>query len=433
MRLHRFNTFNSTNIEEYKKFEDFEGALRFGDWSDFEQNLSKAVESGFTTVDELIEKLGMDVAFYKRVKDNMIDSWIDSVSKSLLHGISGVDLEIPEAGDVIFKDPEAQTRFIIVAGPGHSARNMFGDTNRTPGLGLWGIPSLKEISTGKSPFVIKADKPLTLADNKHDKLNELLQYVWVYVFFNDYLRKKQNVKLPKVLYRGIRIQNLYKYPQIERMLKGVGTESEGEFHWARNTKARMDAVIQYIVDNGISEITDGNYLSFTGTLSVAEYFANNTGIVIKVDPSKVRVVTSPLTDENFAEPNWHSGKKENEYIVMVPDNYKFTRDDIMISSEDYLLGDNSPLAVQYFSHDDKKATYDLYVPEKDKTYQVEAWYSWSSNTSGKVIYIVRDEGEDVVRYESGPTAKKQIGFNPMPTEKNLKHISNFKIVKRKSW
>jgi hypothetical protein len=423
MKIQRFNDF----VNEYKKFGEFEGALRFGDWSDFAKRLSATTQKGFTTIEELLDGLGMDKQTYDKVKRNMIDNWIDSVSKSLLHGISGVDLEIPEKGDVIFKDEKAQTRFIIVGGPGAATRSIMGDVNSTRGLGLWGYPSIVDAKSGKPVSRFMMDVPLSLDSKKQDALDELLQYIWVYVFYNDHLKKSKGLKLPKVLYRGIRVANLFDTPEIRAELDKIKNWGvEGEFKREKNTKMCTDVVINYILKNGLSKIADGNYLSFTGSRSIAEYFAHSEGIILKVDPKKVRVVTSPLTDEQFAEPNPATGKKEQEYIVMLPDDYKFERDDIIISSEEYLVGANSPLAVAFFGHDNKKAEYDF---EHDgKKYHIETWYSWTSNTSGKLAYKIDGNWMDGIKQ-----IKRDYGFDPTPTEKNLDKITNFQIKPKKSF
>lgn len=424
MKIHRFNDF----VNEYKKFGDFEGALRFGDWSEFAKKLSAVTQKGFTTIEELLDGLGMDKAFYDKVKRNMIDNWIDSVSKSLLHGISGVDLEMPEKGDVIFKDPTAQTRFIIVGGPGAATRGMMmGDVNVTRGLGLWGYPSIVDAKSGKTVGRSMMEVPLSLDPKKQDALDELLQYIWVYVFFNDHLKKSKGLKLPKALYRGIRVSNFYDKPEIRAELDKLKKEEDGDFKWEKNTKMRTDVVIDYILKNGLSKIADGNYLSFTGSRSIAEYFTRSEGIILRVDPKKVRVVTSPLTDEEFAEPNPITGKREQEYIVMLPDDYKFEKDDIIISSEEYLVGANSPLAVAFFGHDDKKAEYD-YTDDDGKKFHIETWYSWTSNTSGKLTYKIDGNWQDGIKQ-----IKRDFGFDPTPTEKNLDRISNFQIKPKKSF
>lgn len=431
MKLLKYKDF----LLEYVKYSDFKGALKFGNWSEFKKKLETALNKGFSTIDELLLEMEMDKNFYDNVKNNMIYHWQDSVSKSLLHGISNVDLEMPEEGDVIFKDPKTQTRFLVVAGPGHSSRDFFGNTNMTSGLNQWGMPSLIDTETGRNSMFIKNDTNYTLHSSKLEKLDKVLQYVWIYVFYNEYLRKKQNIKMPKWLYRGIRSANLYNHPIIRNLIEGVkrSEDKQDKFSYDKMTTEKIDIIIKYILENGIQELIEGNYLSFTSSRAVAEYFANDEGFLIRVDPKKVRVVTSPLTDETFGEYNYLSNRKEMEYIVRLPENYKFNKEDIIISSEEYYVGANSPLAVPFFGHDDKKANYDMYVPEQDKTYQIEAWYSWTSNTSGKVYYKISLGGEELTYAEGPNNIKKRFGFDPVPKEDNLKYISNFKISPKERW
>lgn len=423
--------FKFSELNEYVKYQEFKDALKFDDWSDFSKDLSLALEKGFTNIDELLVHMNMDKSFYDLVKQNMIYNWQDSVSKSLLHGISGVDLEVPEKGDVIFKSPIDQTRFLIVCGPGYQSNSMFyGQSHSTQGLNRWGWPSIIDSESGRSLFGSRIDsnKNYTLHTSKHAELNRILKYVWIYVFFNDYLIKSRNIKFPKMLYRGIRFYNLNKYPIFNELVKDVKRdETLGKFGYEKMTKDKMSLVLDYIVKNGISEFVDGEYLSFTSSKSAAEYFANDEGFLICIDPKKVRVVTSPLTDESFDDYNYLSKRKEMEYIVKLPENYKFKKEDIIISSEDYYIGDNSPLAVPFFGHDNKKAEYELYVPEKDKKYQITAKFLWSSNTKGNVNYRVEEIGGKHSYYETASKIKKEFGFDPTPKESNLQYISNFKI------
>lgn len=159
-----------------------------------------------------------------------------------------------------------------------------------------------------------------------------------------------------------------------------------------------------------------------------EYFAHDEGFLIKVDPKRIRVVTSPLTGETFTEFNHMSNRKEMEFIVNVAEGYKFEMKDFEICSEDYLIAAESPLAVAFFGHDDKKAEYDLFVPEKNTTYQITAQFYWNSaGNNGKIQYSVYKDGAHI-SYSEGPMyIKKNYGFDPTPKEDNLQYISNYRI------
>ena len=68
----------------------------------------------------------------------------------------------------------------------------------------------------------------------------------------------------------------------------------------------------------------------------AKYFSDNEGIVVRVEASKVEIITSEKTEKLLAKTDYVSKKREQEYIIRIPNNYKFKKDDITITDEDYL-------------------------------------------------------------------------------------------------
>lgn len=445
-----FNLKSRGELFEHRGFGAFEGSLPYTDWSDFGEKLRKVIKKGFTDEADLISKMGMDKAVYDKVVNNMIYNWKDSVSKSLLHAVAEIGNKLPKAGTNIFKDLASQTKFLIIAGPGFRARDIYGGENSVDGLKLISPVSTRRIRK-KNPkdaddrFVnVGGAYALTLASDdtaeqkKFDRdalgeVNKILQYIWLYAFYNHHkLKKDKSVskKLPKYIYRGIR--GLFgDKDEINKILADVGQKKseDGKYNMRislGNTKERYDKVVEYIIAHGLSKITDGKLLSFTAAKPIANYFANHEGMIIRVDPSKVDVVSSELTEPRFKEADYVSGKKEREYIIRIPKNYKFTKDDIEIVNLDYLMADNNPLAVAHFNHDNVQAVYKMHG------WTIRAQWYWRTNERGSIVFSAEKKGEREIYSEGRLNAKKVLGFDPMPTEENLKDIKDFKLRRNKS-
>ena len=422
-----------------EKYGQFEGSIKYTDWSEFKDKLKNAISTGFKTEEELVNLMGMDYEKYTKIRENMIFNWKDSVTKSLLHTIAEIGYKIPKEGSNIFKDLKQQTLFCVVASDGAETRNVFGDTNGVPGLKMISRMLDLERIKNKDPKKTKFDWDLkkdvmkrfidfggipayTVKPTSLEKVNTIIQYVWLYAFYHHYIMKKSNIKLPKYLYRGIRTGSLNGKP-IEDIKNQVGKNKKHDI-WI---KKYIDLLIEYIIKNGISKISDGKLLSFTESRDIAAYFANKEGIILRVDPTKVKIVTSPKTEEFFQESDYVSNKKEKEYIIEIPVNYKFMKDDIEIVHGDYWVGANSPLAVQFFDHDNKKANYTI------DGINIQAQYIWKNNTTGSIEFsnLSTDGygGWGISRREF----KKRYGIDPMPTEENLNKIENFKISDVKKW
>lgn len=453
--IHNYSEFRK--LYENNSFGDFEGNIKYTDWTPFKNKLEAAIRTGFSDIYELLSLMGMDKDTYDKIKNNMIYNWKDSVSKSLLHAVSNLGNEFPQEGNYIFSDLLTQTRFLILSSVGFSGSDVFGNSHRVDGLGLinrWNdLATIANTDPSKTKYNSSIGKDVmmkwvevsgmqaltTRNEEGVEKVNNIIKYIWLYVFYNKYLLNKglqnKTINLPKYLYRGIRVGTMYgkaniilkdKFQEIEKLLSGE--------HHTKRSKERMDVLINHIVNGGLPDLIDGKFLSFTASMPIAKYFANKDGFLIRVDSSKVDIITSELTDELFDKPDYVSGKKEREYIVRVPDDYKFSREDIIISDTDYLIGANSPLSVGYFDHDNKEASYDL-TDEKGQVWNIKARYVWHTNTSGGILYDIKKENEEDYSWsESRKKIKTEYGIDPLPTEENLSRIKNFKInLNRKKW
>ena len=381
--------------------------IEFTDWSTFKSQLESI--SNFTNEKDLIEKMNLNYETYQKIVRNMIHHWKDSVSKSLLHSVSNLNYEIPTPNTKMFNNIYDQTRALLIMGSGSSTRNMFGENNTVSGLKMINSFSLTKIKENNFDL-LTTDKTQTI-----EQINLIVQYVWLYTFFH-----KKQIKTPKYLYRGIRLHTLYDSENIKELLTTL-PKIENE-KWYQTHARRMDLIINYILENSIDEIMPGSFLSFTSNQSIAKYFANNEGFLLRVESDKVNIITSELTEPLLAEKDFVSKKNEKEYIVNVPADYQFEKEDILISDLNWFMTNNNPLCVPYFDHNDKLAKYEI------NNNAVLAYYVWNSNTQGTVLFSnVTDDSYDMSRKKF----KTTYGFDPMPTENNLDQIKNFQIEVKK--
>lgn len=419
------------NEELLTEYGNFKENTKYTDWSDFKAKLQNAIKTGFKTVDELVHLMDMNLGRYNKIVENMILNWKDSVSKSLLHTIAHIGLQLPKKGDNIFDSLKQQTVFNLVASNGASRRDIYGNTNGVEGLGYLSRLDFTPINNPK--FVRGSDKEdekdrfITIGgfqatkpiDHRAvEKINEIVQYIWLYSFYQHWKLKKGKIKLPKVLYRGIRVSSFWDQKTLKPIIDQI---------WKKDTthlmkrKEAIDVVINFIINKGLTKIADGQLLSFTASKPIASYFTNGEGFIVAIDPTKVEIVTSEKTEPLLDQPDYVSNKKEREYIVKIPSGYKFKKEDIIIEDLDYLVAEQNPLSVQFFDHDDKYAEYDL------DGHHIKAKFIWnSSGTKGAVEFMI--DGEF---YESRGFCKKYAKFDPMPTEENLNRITKFEIKKSK--
>jgi hypothetical protein len=416
------------------KFGNFKDNIQYTDWSDFKLKLKNAILTGFKNIDDLVLLMDMDLNIYHKIKDNMIFNWKDSVSKSILHSIAEIGHKIPKTGSNIFPDLKTQTQFLILSSQGYQGTNIFGNFNSANGLNILRKNSDLEpiINTDKkvdSRFVTfgGVNALTTKTEDGIKKVNDIIKYIWLYGFYNHYKLKKEKLKIPKYLYRGIRG---VMYDKAKKVLGKEFEElnklaTETKMKNSKTVKLRYDLVFDYILKNGLHKLTDGKFLSFTSSLPIAKYFSNKDGFIIRVESDKVNIISSELTEELFNQEDYVSNKKEKEYIIVIPKNYKFTKDDIIITDEDYLIADNNPLCVDSFSHDNKQAFYDM-LDDNGVLWHINAYYVWHTNDRGGILYSVKnDKGDDSRWGHTRNEIKKEYHFDPLPNEKNINKISNF--------
>jgi hypothetical protein len=454
-RIHSFNDFNSINESVFGKFE---GNIQYSDWSDFRDKLRNAVLTGFNSIEELFSLMSMNIETYTKIKEHMILHWKNSVSQSIIHSIAELNYKIPKKGTNIFKDLKTQTQFLILTSIGYHSRDIYGGNMSVNGLGLLNkfgdlekVKNTDPKQTERDRFTNKevmkkyalvagTDAYTVKSEESIKKVNNILQYIWLYIFYNHYILKKgikeKTHKLPKYLYRGIRGTM---WPKAEKAIGKEWSEltklyTEAKVKHNKVMQEKYDLLFDYIIKNGIHKLTDGKFISFTASMPIARYFSNKDGFILRVETSKVNIISSELTEDLFDQEDYVSNRKEHEYIIVVPKNYKFEKDDIIVTDEDYLIATNNPLCVGAFSHDTKEAYYDM-LDDKGVKWNVNAYYVWTSNDKGGVIYAVKKDDEESYSWAEGRNSiKKRFGFSPLPTEDNLDRISNFRVNdEKKRW
>jgi len=271
---------------------------------------------------------------------------------------------------------------------------------------------VENIEKNKKPLMVRNAPALKVKISGQAKVNRIIKGLYLYWFLNS--RKK--VKIPKILYRGIRAHDLFNHENF----KDVMTKLDLSGSIVTNRKTAIDALIRFICDKKLHKITDGHLLSFTATIPTAKYFSNGNGFILKVDTSRVEIITSEVHDEELSGPEPAYGRIEREYIIKIPKDYDFKPSDIMINDKDYLLADKNPLCVALFDHDDIRAKYEMHGIE------ITARFIWNSNgTAGSLRFVTPDHWEQYTR----GNFKKSFGFDPLPTESNLKDINNFRLEK----
>ena len=389
------------------------GNVQYTDWSDFKNKINNI--SYFNSEQELCNQVGMNYNTYTKINNVSMQNWIDSISTSLLHVLDVTHLEIPKPNSFIFKNMLQQTRFLEIC--------------KKNNLLMWSELVSAKDNEGKK-IQVKNLYMQTIDQNNPTsihKLNEIIQYIYLYRLYHSV--KSKTAKLPKALYRGIRYQNIMNYNSIQELTKEIW-KKDSSYEMSR--KECYDAVVDHIIENGLSNIIDGPYLSFTSSYTTAKMFTEFGGIkgkgegfVLKIDPSKVEIVSSELTDPLFKEPNPVSGKKENEYIVNIPSNYIFKKEDIEIIDKDYFIATKNPMCVNLFDHDNLKAIYDLNV--NGKNYTIEAKGIW--NNRGDKLVLNYEIVNSNNFYKTRKEFMDDHHFDPSVNEKNLVNISNFKIYK----
>lgn len=374
--------------------------ITFGDWSDLKRKVEQYPL--YQTEDDFLDDVGIKRDFYNKITGFAIRGWRESTSRSLFQIIGHHGLDVPEKGKPIFKNHLEQTRFFHLLDEGRI-------------LGKFGLGHVVDENNEKVK-VAGGNVALTYPQNESRRastekiVNEVLQAVFIYAF----LCKQKEMKLPKKLYRGIRLSDMRNIPGLKEELSVLKYDPSTRSDYYREY---VRIVCDYINEHGLNGIAESSLLSFTASKSVASYFANKRGLVLEVEAQDVEILTSELHDERLDVMDYMSGKKEREYIVRLPKEQVEVKN-IMIHDLDFFIATSDPRAVSLFNHNDKIAYYEL------NEVKIKAQFHWSTNTKGSIAYYnLSDNGWGYGSREF----QKEYGFSPVITNKNIKEVKNFRI------
>lgn len=377
--------------------------IPFGNWSGLKKNLERY--SLCSTEDEFLDLNGVTRNFYDQIINFSISRWRHSTSCSMFQIVGHHGLEIPQQGTPIFTNHLEQTRFF----------HLLDEAKILSKVVLGHV-----VDQNNEKVKVKGNVALTYPAHEERrktveaKVNQVLQAVFIYAFLCK--EKEKEIKLPKKLYRGIRLGDVGKLRGLKEQLSEVKYEPSKRDEFARR---RTEIIRDFIENHGLNGIAESPLLSFTSSKSVASYFANKRGFVLEIDVKDVEVLTSELHDLRMNVQDFISGKFEREYMVRLPKNQVKVQN-IIIEDLDYLVAINDPMSVNYFNHNDKVAFYTL------NGTKVKAQYQWSSNTKGSIRYANVDDKQAGWFYGSREF-KQQYGFSPVITQKNVKDIQDFHI------
>lgn len=285
------------------------------------------------------QTLFTDFTLYKKVCELLIQNWIMSPSKSLLHCFENIDFQnLPKGGELLTTDEQKHTQWVLLLTSGITTTNIFGNQNQTNGLNV--VPKTKIFNdeNGRSMFGGYFTGNFSIAIEYKEIVETVLKMVLHYI----YNQKQKHITVknkPKFVYRAIRFQSV----KIDRSCDTPNT------NWKVNEGG---AIVNYLKNFKITDGCDGLFQSFTDSLKIARKFANNEGFIVKVELTNDMVISSHNTEPILAELNPYLEIYEKEYIIDVKYVKNFEIVEVCDFNTQMMLNDIN--CAKSISHDDIK-------------------------------------------------------------------------------
>ncbi|AQT06697.1 hypothetical protein A0U91_16985 (plasmid) [Acetobacter persici] len=188
---------------------------------------------------------------------------------------------------------------------------------------------------------------------------------------------------------------------------------------------QREAAFQLLTSRPLGSLSESTILSFTAQKKMAEYFTNNIGFVVSVDPAAYgfSIVSSPAAEPFLEEKNPVSLKNEAVTILKLPDEFVVPESNIFDCDFDYLAATNDSRAINLLSSSYRGITYNIAGKEVTKT------MSFSNKGRGKLLALYSADGKDPM---TGREFLGEFGFSPVPTPKTIQDTSIVSIFKRQS-
>jgi hypothetical protein len=328
---------------------------------------------------QMSRRFGMQKAFFQDIMPSAIRMWRVSPSRSLINAIGTIDGNSVPSGDM-FRDIKDQTRILAAA-------------VLSEALQMKDVRSVKG-PDGKTLRVSQDAMAVTLADEGVTRINEVARFLKAWEMRNLAKLAVGVVKMPKVLYRGIRGRTV-DVPE----LKGMADE-KWNFRHCRLHEMQRDALLS----RPLSEVSGTPILSFTSSLDIARTFSFSEGHVVEIDPASCSIMAGWATDADLAGKDHVLGKHEREWIVRLDPSFIPSPEQLSSRDRTLAFSTNDQAGIEMLHHY-TEARYQL------EGRKVDAWFRYNANgRGGRIVYRVNDEGWGV-----GPnTIKKELGFDPIP-------------------
>ncbi|KXV06754.1 hypothetical protein AD930_06545 [Acetobacter malorum] len=173
----------------------------------------------------------------------------------------------------------------------------------------------------------------------------------------------------------------------------------------------------------LGRLSENTVLSFTAQKKMAEYFTNNIGFVVSVDPAAhgFSIVASPAAEPFLEEKDPVSLKNEAMTILKLPGEFVAPESNVYDCDFDYLAATNDSRAINLLSSSYRGITYNIAGKEVTKI------MSLSNQGRGKLQALYSADGN----YPMGSREfSGKFGFSPAPTAKTIQDTSIVSIFKR---
>lgn len=346
-------------------------------WADFFDILPDDAVLAKMTDSEMCARFGMAPAFFDAVIPEAIRQWRISPSRSAINLVSSVEQSTPMGH--MFRDIRDQTR--VLASVVLS--------------GAMPLSLVRSIKGGdRKPLKVSHDAfAATLTDEGQMIINDVSRFFKAWELRNRAKIVTGMIKLPKMLYRGVRGKT------IPYSTKEVEGESGLVWH-CRVHEERHGTILS----RPFAEISETPILSFTSSAEIAKYFSFDEGFIVGAAPSDFTVVACGATDEALARKDVVSGRQEREWIVRIDRSFVPAPEMVTSRDRDFAILTNDEAGIEMIHH----RTVADYVLDGRK---VKAWFRYNSGGhGGRVVFSVDGEGWGVGRQ----TMKREQGFDPLP-------------------
>lgn len=343
------------------------------------------------TASELAEYAGFKTDKFQDVLDYSIRRWRVNPAGSLINIIK--DIDQGSAGQPLFADIKSQSQVLGSAILG----KVLIEGNMT---GVWG-GKFKDQLGRKDRWKLTQDYcAMTALGEEAATVNALARAFRVFEEKNRAMVREGVVKLPKKLYRGIRNGNL-KIDTIS-IDDGIGRyERAVQVHQLRR---------DLMLNNALADFSHSEILSFTANRSVAEYFANQEGYVLEVNPADLAVVSGWCLDDALSGKDRVTGKEEREWIMRVG-GYSLKSENIINRTADIAWVSRDVSGIEMINSNSVRGLYKL------NGINMECNSYWNETGTKAHLYFRNHDSQFGTSMKRGEF-KREYGFDPLPSAKD---------------